>query len=563
MSHENQPHTPTASAPTSAAAASTAGQEQAKSTGIVSLAIMCSRVLGLVRDMLLNGLFGTAYTGIFNRAFGTPNMLRDLFAEGALSTSFVTNFSRLMKTEGDESAWRLARKMLTLAFFFMILITGAGILIAPYLIHILVPGWSAESKALTVSLAQTMYPFIIIISLTALVMGMLNSKKVFFIPAVASAFFNLGCIVGGLALAWMMDSSFRSGQGITSKSLYGFALGTLIGGALQLLVQLPALKKVGFRFRPDFQWKDEGVNSVLKLMWPSMIAAGGTQINVLLNSIFASFTPGQEAAQAWLGNAQRLQQLPLGIFGVAVATVTLPAISRAAATGITPEFRSTLSKGVRLVLFLTLPCAIGLSLLAEPIISVLFQRGKFTLHDTQQCAAALVPYAFGLIFYAGIKVIQPAFYAINKRFLPMIVSVIVIVLNVVMNSTTVFYLKWDHSALAWATAIGLLLNFSILYAMMNEYTRGIHSRKLLGMLGRLFVGLLALAACCALAQRYLMTEWESFSLIRRLFTLGLTISFAGLVYFVCAVKLGVEEARDFTSIISRKLGLKKATPPAA
>ena len=226
---------------------------QARSTGIVSIAILCSRLLGLVRDQLLNGLFGAAFTGIFTAAFRTPNMLRDLFAEGALSTAFVTTFSKRMKAEGDEAAWVLARKMLSLAACFMSLVAVAGVVLAPWIFRLLTPGLSDEAKVLGTWLAQIMYPFIAIVSITALVMGMLNSKKVFFIPAVASAFFNLGCIVAGVVLAWILDPGFRQGE-ITEKGLTGFAIGTLVGGVLQLAVQLPALRRVGFRFGLDFGW---------------------------------------------------------------------------------------------------------------------------------------------------------------------------------------------------------------------------------------------------------------------------------------------------------------------
>jgi putative peptidoglycan lipid II flippase len=527
----------------------------ARSTGIVSFAILCSRLLGLVRDQLLNGLFGSAFAGIFSRAFATPNMLRDLFAEGALSTAFVTTFSKKIKLEGDESAWRLGRKMLTLSACAMSVIAVIGVLLAPFIIRLLVPGWSEPSKELTTWLAQVMYPFIILVSLTALVMGMLNAKKKFFVPAVASAFFNLGCIIGGLSLAYVLDPGFREGR-ITQRGLTGFAIGTLIGGVLQLVVQLPSLRGVGFRFRPDFQWKDEGVREVLRLMWPSLIAASGTQVNVLLNSIFASFTPFKESAQAWLSNAQRLQQLPLGLFGVAVATVTLPALSRVAAGGLTPAFRETLAKGLRLVLFLTLPCAVGLSILAAPIISVIFEHGKFTAFDVTQCAAALEAYAFGLIFYAGIKVVQPAFYAIDRRFFPMCVGLGVIAFNVALNSITVFVLHWGHAALAWATAAGLMLNFSSLYLAMRKFAGGLESARLGRTLARLAVAVAALALICAAARYWLFAGWEHYRFLSRLGLLGATVGLAACTYFYLTARLGVEEACEFRSLLERRLGRK-------
>ncbi len=529
---------------------------QARSTSIVSIAILCSRVLGLVRDQLLAGWFGTRFAGIFTAAFRTPNMLRDLFAEGALSTAFVTTFSKKIKAEGDDAAWVLGRKMITLSLCFMSFVAVAGVALAPILIRLLNPGWkNEESYRLGIWLAQIMYPFITIVSVTALVMGMLNAKRVFFIPAVASAFFNLGCIIGGVILAWVIDPGFREGN-ITEKGLSGFAIGTLIGGALQLLVQLPSLHRVGFHFRPDFLWRDEGVKSVLRLMWPSLIAASGTQVNVLLNSIFASYTPGKEAATTWLAYAQRLQQLPLGLFGVAVATVTLPMLSRLATEGVTPAFRTALAKGLRLVLFLTLPCAVGLSLLANEIVSVIFQHGRFTAHDVAMTAGPLRAFAFGLVFYAAVKVLQPSFYTIDKRFVPLVISLCMIALNVTLNSIAVFVMKWDHTALAWSTAGILAFDFTALYLCMRKFAGGLETRLLSRSLLRLAVALVVMGGICVAAQHTLLAGWEGMRLMGRTGALTATIIAAGGVYFGLTARLGIEESGEFLSILSKRFGRK-------
>lgn len=533
-------------------------ESQARSTGVVSIAILCSRILGLVRDQLLAGWFGSRFTGIFTAAFRTPNMLRDLFAEGALSTAFVTTFSKTIKTDGDDAAWVLARKVLTLTLCFMSFVALAGVALAPLLVRLLNPGWDNEaSYQLCIWLAQLMYPFITIVSITALVMGMLNAKRVFFIPAVASAFFNLGCIVGGVILAWLLDPGFGR-EAISERALTGFAIGTLIGGVLQLLVQLPALRRIGFRFRPDWQWRTPGVASVLRLMWPSMLAAGGTQINVLLNSIFASYTPGRESAAAWLAFAQRLQQLPLGLFGVAVATVTLPMLARLATDGITPAFRTTLAKGLRLVLFLTLPCAIGLALLAKETVSVIFEHGEFTAHDTAMTAGPLQAYAFGLVFYAAVKVLQPAFFTIDRRFVPLLITFITITSNAVLNSISVFVMKWDHTALAWCTAFNLALNFTVLYVWMRKLANGLETRSLLASLARLAVALTAMAAICLAARLSILADWDHLRLWARLAGLTATVTVSATAYFLLTARLGITESGEFLSLLSKRLGARRS-----
>src|SRR5881227_458702 len=244
-----------------------------RATGIVGIAILCSRILGLIREMVFAGLFGAGRNlDAFLMAFRLPNLLRDLFAEGALSTAFITTFSKKIATEGDDSAWRLANKVATLTVIFMSAVTLLGILFAPQLIGVMTWwSWSPEKIATTIQLTRIMWPFILLVSLAALVMGMLNAKNVFGAPAMASSFFNLGSIAGGVVLGWWMDPHFGE------KALVGLALGTLVGGVLQLLVQLPSLRKVGYRFRPDFDWNHKGVRQVLRLMGPAVVAASAVQ----------------------------------------------------------------------------------------------------------------------------------------------------------------------------------------------------------------------------------------------------------------------------------------------
>src|SRR6201997_4324711 len=416
-----------------------------RATGVVGVAVLCSRVLGLIREQVFAGLFGAGKNlDAFLMAFRLPNLLRDLFAEGALSTAFITTFSRKIATEGDESAWRLGNKVATLTAVFMSVVTLLGIIFAPQIIYVMTGfgGWSPDKTATTILLTRIMWPFILLVSLAALVMGMLNAKNVFGAPAMASSYFNLGSIIAGVAIGWWIDPHFGA------RSLIGLSIGTLVGGSWQLAAQFPALRRVGYRYRIDFNWRDEGVRTVLALMAPAVIAASAVQVNVLINSGFAARLG--DGPVSWLNIAFRLMQLPLGIFGVAVGTVTLPLVSRSAAVGDMAGFRSALAHAIRLVTLLTVPAAIGLILLAEPIISVIYQHGRFTAESTRQTAAALQFYAIGLAAYSAVKVLAPAFYAIDRRYLPMMVSIFSIIVNFLLNWFFMFKVGLGHRGLALA-----------------------------------------------------------------------------------------------------------------
>ena len=523
----------------------------AKATGVVGIAILCSRILGLVREVVIASLFGaSAMLDAFLTAFRAPNMLRDLFAEGALSTAFVTTFSKKIQTEGDTSAWGLANKIATLTAVFMSAVVLIGIAIAPILVSLLAPGFYPEKAALTVVLARTMYPFILLVSLAALVMGMLNAKHVFGMPAMASSFFNIGSIIGGVSLGYWMDPTFGP------RALIGLAFGTLIGGFLQLAVQIPSLFKVGYRFRPDFKWRDEGVRKVLQLMGPAVIAASAVQVNVLINSIFASYL--EDGAVSWLNIAFRLMQLPLGIFGVAVATVTLPLVSRAAATGNIAEFRGALAHALRLVLLLTIPSAIGLIVLAEPIISLIYEHGRFTSWSTLQTAGALRFYAAGLVGYAAIKVLAPAFYALDRRYLPMIVSFLSIAENFTLNYIFTRYLGWGHRGLALSTCAVALTDFVLLYYMMRRYSGGMETATMFKTLGKLFVAGIGLAAVCWFAVEFYLGTGSHLATLPKLIGVLGTVGVGAGVFFGTAYLLRVAELRDIVVMVRRKLGGARA-----
>jgi putative peptidoglycan lipid II flippase len=520
-----------------------------KASGVIAMAVMLSRMLGLVREVLFNALFGTVWMGVFTVAFRIPNLLRDLFAEGALSTAFITVFSQKIEREGVQSAWALASKMMTLATVFMSAVTVLGILFAGPFVDVLAGGFKPEYKEMTILLTQIMFPFILLVSLAALVMGMLNSRGVFGVPALASSFFNLGSIAGGALCGWWIDPAFGE------RALIGLAIGTLVGGFLQLVVQLPSLRKVGFNFRPDFKWLDPDIRRILILMVPSAIAASAVQINVLVNTSFASHLG--PAAISWLYSAFRLMQLPIGVFGVAVATITLPVISRIAANPDRSQFGPTLGKALRLAAFLTMPSAVGLFFLATPIISLIYEHREFKANDSLQTGLALQCYALGLVFYSGIKVLSPAFYAIDRKWTPMMVSFVSIGLNVILNYIFIFHMDLGHRGLALSTSISATVNFVFLYFLMRPHAPNFETGKLIITVVRCGIASAALGVICVIGLQqgapYLNGPfWQKAVFL-------LTIIGAGAVaYMVTCWTLRIEEMHDAVNLVLRKIRRKKS-----
>ncbi|HEX4151591.1 MAG TPA: murein biosynthesis integral membrane protein MurJ [Steroidobacteraceae bacterium] len=516
-----------------------------RAAGIISLAVMCSRVLGLARDQLCAALFGAGAMDLFTVAFRIPNLLRDLFAEGALSTVFVTTFSKTIALEGDGAAWRLANKVATLATLVLGALCALGMVFSHQLVALLAPGFDAEKARLTAVLTRIMFPFILMVSLAALVMGILNAKSIFGRPAMASSFFNLGSIVGGVSLGAMIDPSFGP------RALIGLSVGTLIGGGLQLAVQLPPLKSLGYGFRPDFEWRDRGVIAILALMGPAVIAASTTQVNVLVNSMFAS-TLGSGAI-FWLASAFRLMQLPLGLFGVALGTVTLPLLSRLVVANRLDAFRSELARALRLMFLLTIPSTIGLMMLADPIMSVLYQHGKFDAYEAMQAGGALRFYAVGLAGYAALKVLVNAFYALDRRKTPMIVSFLAVGLNLLFNWLFTFHLGWGHRGLAFSTGCVASCNFLLLYFLMHRQLGNLESRRMLLALVKIGIAGAVLAAVCWASTRWLLPDWATQAFWSKALALFGTVLAAGIAFVAVAAALRLEELTSLLSVVARRL----------
>jgi putative peptidoglycan lipid II flippase len=516
----------------------------ARSAGVVSLAVMASRILGLVRDQVFAIFFGAGMQyDAFLTAFRIPNLLRDLFAEGALSAAFVTTFSQVLETKGEKEAIRLSNRIATL----MVLVVGPICVIAwvntRALVYALAPGFfDVPGKAeLTVQLTRIMIPFLLLIAMAAEAMGILNARNVFGIPALASAFFNVGSIVGGLLLGFVI------GPYIGLSPIEGMAFGTLVGGFLQFAVQWPSLIRIGFRYRPMLSFSDPGIRQIIRLMGPAVIGTAAVQVNVFVNTNFASsiIDPATGAVAngpvSWLSYAFRFMQFPIGVFGVAIATVTLPPLSRSTARNDLTEFRATLAHSLALVFLWCVPSAVGLAVLGRPIVALIFEHGRFSAFDTTQTGNALAAYSIGLAGYAAVKVLSPAFYALNDARTPMLISLGSIAVNYLMNSLLVG--PFGHVGLAFSTSAVALVNFLLLALFMRRRLGRLEGRRLAGTLIRVGIASVGMAVVA-----WLMSEWSATlplpRLPRHLVQVALSMSLAAIAYYFACRVLQVRELND-------------------
>ena len=525
----------------------------ARNAGIVSLAVMASRVLGLVRDQVFAALFGAGLQyDAFLTAFRVPNLLRDLLAEGALSAAFVTTFTQTLQSQGKEAAVRLFNRVATIVMAIIAAISILAWFFTPEIVRLFAPGFFAvPGKAeLTIDLTRIMMPFLLLIALAAQAMGMLNAFNIYGVPALASAFFNVGSIVGGLLLGFLL------GPTIGLSAIAGMAYGVVIGGFLQLAVQWPSLKRCGVTYRPDITVADPGVRQIVRLMGPAIIGAAAVQINVFVNTNFASaiVDPSTGAVingpVSWLNYAFRFMQFPIGVFGVAVATATLPTLSRSTANPDYVDFRRTLIHSLTLVFLLCIPSAVGLAVLAKPIVALVFEHGAFNAFDTAQTARALTAYAIGLAGYGAIKVLSPAFYALNDARTPMLISLASIAVNYVMNSLLVN--RFGHVGLAFSTSAVALVNFFLLALFIRRRLGRLQGRRLGATVLRI----------CAAAIPMAIVAWSANEFARALPLQGIILEFlqvataivlaAATFYLGCRL-LKIEELNEVVDAIGSRL----------
>jgi putative peptidoglycan lipid II flippase len=500
----------------------------ARSAGLVGIATMASRILGLLREQIFLISFGAGHAmDAYNVAFRLPNLVRDLFAEGAMSAAFLPTFTRELQGKGKDAAWDLGRVVIT----GLAVVTGAiallGILLAGPLTRWIAPEFARVpgKLELTTTLTQVMFPFLMLIAVAVACMGMLNSLRSFFVPALAPAMFNVACIASVYLVVPFMP-------GLGWDPMVGLAIGTILGGLGQIVLQWPALRREGFRFWPRFAPTDPRFLEVVRLMLPGTLGLAAAQVNQLVNVYLAT---GQgEGAVTHLGFAFRLMYLPIGLFGVSIATAAIPGITRHAAAGNTDGVRNDVSQALRMMLMLNVPATLGLIVLAGPIVALLVEYRKVTSHNTAGIAAALMGYAPGLVGYSAVKIASPTFYALRDARTPVAVGVTAIALNVVLNLTLVRVLSYP--GLALGTGLAALANAGILFWLLRRRLGGLDDKRVLTALVKIVLASLVMAAFAWGVEHELAIYWPGHELWRRAIRVGLAIA-AGLGSLALAARI--------------------------
>jgi putative peptidoglycan lipid II flippase len=512
----------------------------------LSAATMTSRVLGLVRDQIFAILIGAnRYSDAFVIAFRIPNLLRDLFAEGALSSAFVPTFADAHRNRGPGAAFRLANTVIALVLVVVGVLTLLGLAFADWIVAGIAPGFAPAEAALSAFLTRIMMPFLLLVSLAAAVMGMLNAQSRFTAPALAPALFNVAAIAVGVGM-WLAGVP-------PERAVVGWSIGTLAGGALQLGAQLPSLRATGFRLSLRLgraELADPGVARIFRLMAAAVVGLSATQVNIVVNSIFAS---REAAAATWLQNAFRLMQLPLGVFGVAIATVAGAGVAQRAAARDMASVKQTIGSALRLVAFLNVPSAVGLAVLSRPIISLLFEHGRFGAVDTDATGQALACYALGLYAYSGVKVFAPAFYALDLARVAVWGSVLGMASNVALNVALYPVLGFRGVALGTSLAAGA--NFAVLAWAWRRRYGSLGGAGTFRQLGKVLAASLVLAVAAWVAYRGLLDLLPRGKTLGRQLVLAFgPIAAGGLAYLAAARVLRIGELDELVAALRRRRG---------
>ena len=506
----------------------------ARTAGTVGIAVMFSRVFGLVREQVFAYLFGAGFAyDAFVVAFRIPNLLRDLFAEGALSAAFVTVFSDYDTNKGREETWRLAGNVMVFFTILLTVIMLLGMWQAENIIRLMVETeyeLSPGKVELTRQLTVIMFPFLVLVSQASVCMGILNTRGYFFVPAMSSTYFNVGSIAAGVGLAAVMP---RFGL----EPIMAMAIGTLVGGVLQLVAQFPALGRSGFVFRPNLSLADPGLRRVLRLMVPAVAGLAALQVNVFINNFFASSL--QEGSLSWLSYAFRFFMFPVGVFGVAVSIAAHPVMARQAAAGSMGGLRESYVSTLVVALCLTVPATVGLIMLAEPLIRIIFEHGRFDHHSTLMTSSALVYYALGLAAYAGVKVSVPVFYNIDNTRVPVLGSLLAMVINLAVILLCIESLQ--HRALALSISCAMGGNFLLLFTVLHRKLDGLPLRYLGAALVKVIAAALVMGVWLWGLGRFLWSKGADMGSLLEVPALLLAVGSGGLLYGLALYGLRLPE----------------------
>ncbi|TCW48991.1 putative peptidoglycan lipid II flippase [Phytobacter diazotrophicus] len=507
-----------------------------KSLAAVSSMTMFSRVLGFARDAIVARVFGAGMaTDAFFVAFKLPNLLRRIFAEGAFSQAFVPILAEYKSKQGEEATRIFVAYVSGLLTLALAIVTVAGMLAAPWVILVTAPGFAdtADKFALTSQLLQITFPYILLISLASLAGAILNTWNRFSVPAFAPTFLNISMI--GFALF---------GAPYFHPPVLALAWAVTVGGILQLVYQLPHLKKIGMLVLPRISFRDAGAMRVMKQMGPAILGVSVSQISLIINTIFASFLVS--GSVSWMYYADRLMEFPSGVLGVALGTILLPSLSRSFASGNHDEYCRLMDWGLRLCFLLALPSAVALGILAKPLTVSLFQYGKFTPFDAQMTQRALIAYSVGLMGLIVVKVLAPGFYSRQDIKTPVRIAIVTLVMTQLMNLAFIGPLK--HAGLSLSIGLAACLNASLLYWQLRKQNIFTPQAGWGRFLTRLFIAVIVMAAAL-LGMLYVMPDWAQGNMAHRLARLMVVVVVGVVAYFATLAVLGFR-VKDFARRIA-------------
>ena len=502
----------------------------ASAAGVVGTATLLSRILGFLRDMAIAWLLGAGMRAdVFFVAFRIPSTLRELLGEGALSAAFVPTLTRTATREGRDAAWELVAAVMGTLAVVLGVVSGLGVLLAPAIVHLLAPGFAAipGKLPLTLELIRLMFPYVFLVGLAALFMGILNSLGHFLAPALSPTVLNLVIIAAALLLAPRAENP-----------LLPLGLAVLVGGAGQLLIQFPAALQLGWKGRLAVRFRDPRVRQIARLMAPGVMGLAITQINVFVGTLLASLLP--QGAVATMTYAFRLVQFPIGVIGVAIATGALPVLAAAVARNALDEMKGALTASLRLAAFLTLPAMVGLAAFRLPIVHILFERGAFTRPVSEWTAEILLAYVVGLLFYVSNRILAPAFYALHDTWTPMLTGALAVGLNI--GASLLLMGPLGAAGLALATAVASLGNFLLLAIRLRRRLGPLGGRGVAAAIVRVAVACLPMTAWGVGVQRW----WDVLALSgtsEKVLLLLAEMAGATLVFLATAVLLGCQEVR--------------------